>query len=119
MIDAQGLPSIFRKHEELAAYVRGAMQEMGLKLFSTPRWASSVVSAAYVPDGIGSKQIQKIMEDKYDVVIAIGQEHLQDKIIRIGHMGHVSKADLAECMSCLRETLVELGHRLPMAAAAS
>ena len=72
-----------------------------------------------MPDGIGSKQIQKIMEDKYDVVIAIGQEHLQDKIIRIGHMGHVSKADLAECMSCLRETLVELGHRLPMAAAAS
>jgi len=116
LIEQEGLQNIYRRHNEIGAYCRGAMQALGLKLFADPKYASSVVTAAYVPEGIGSKDIQKILEDKYDVVIAIGQEQLTDKIIRIGHLGWVHLEDVKACMACLRETLVELGHKVPAGA---
>jgi aspartate aminotransferase-like enzyme len=113
LMEREGLQNIFRRHEAIAAFTRESLAGMGLKPFSPPRWASSVVSASYTPEGVLPKQIQTIMEDKYEVTIAIGQEHLVDKIIRIGHMGYVKKEDVAECLACLRETLVELGHSVP------
>lgn len=117
LIEREGLQNIFRRHQELAAYVRHSLEELGLKLFADPKYASPAITSAYVPEGLTSKQIQYPLEDKYDVVIAIGQEHLLDKIIRIGHMGFVSKEDLAECLACLREVLVSLGHKVPAATA--
>ncbi|HVA24681.1 MAG TPA: alanine--glyoxylate aminotransferase family protein [Chloroflexota bacterium] len=119
LIEQEGLRNVFRRHQELSAYVRQGLQELGLDLFAEPRYASPAITAAYVPDGLTSKQIQHPLEDKYDVVIAIGQEHLLDKIIRIGHMGFVTKEDLAECLACLREVLVTLGHKAPPSAAAA
>ena len=118
LIEQEGLPNVFRRHQELAAYVRQSLQELGLRLFADPTYASPAITSAYVPEGLSSKQIQYPLEDKYDVVIAIGQEHLLDKIIRIGHMGYVTKEHLAECLSYLREVLVELGHKVPASAAA-
>jgi aspartate aminotransferase-like enzyme len=117
LIEQEGLQNVFRRHQELSAYVRQSLQDLGLKLFAEPKYASPAISAAYVPEGLTSKQIQHPLEDKYDVVIAIGQEHLLDKIIRIGHMGFVTKEDLAECLACLREVLVSLGHKVPAGAA--
>ena len=117
LIEKEGLQNIFRRHQELAAYCRQTLQELGLKMFADPKYASPAITSAYVPEGLKSKQIQYPLEDKYDVVIAIGQEHLLDKIIRIGHMGYVSKQDLSECLACLREVLVELGHKVPAGAA--
>jgi aspartate aminotransferase-like enzyme len=119
LIEKEGLQNIFKRHQELAAYVRQSLQELGLTLFAEAKYASPAITAAYVPEGLTSKEIQHPLEDKYDVVIAIGQEHLLDKIIRIGHMGYVSKQDLAECLSCLRDVLASLGHKVPAAAAAS
>lgn len=118
LIEQEGLQNIFRRHQELAAYTRRGLEELGLKMFADPKYASPAITSAYVPDGLKSKQIQYPLEDKYDVVIAIGQEHLVDQIIRIGHMGYVKKEDLAECLACLREVLVELGQKVPAAAAA-
>lgn len=118
LIEKEGLQNVFRRHQELAAYVRKSLEDLGLKLFAEAKYASPAISSAYVPEGLTSKQIQYPLEDKFDVVIAIGQEHLLDKIIRIGHMGFVSKQDLAECLTCLREVLVELGHKVPASAVA-
>ncbi len=117
LIEQEGLQNIFRRHQELAAYVRHSLQELGLKLFAEAQYASPAITSAYVPEGLTSEQIQYPLEDKYDVVIAVGQEHLLDKIIRIGHMGFVKKEDLAECLACLREVLVELGHKVPVGVA--
>jgi aspartate aminotransferase-like enzyme len=118
LIEQEGLQNIFRRHQELAAFVRQGLQDLGLKLFAEPKYASPAITSAYVPEGLTSKQIQYPLEDKYDVVIAIGQEHLLDKIIRIGHMGYVTKEHLAECLHYLREVLIELGHKVPAGAAA-
>ncbi len=117
LIEKEGLQNIFRRHQELAAYTRKTLEDLGLKLFAEPKYASPAITSAYVPEGLTSKQIQYPLEDKFDVVIAIGQEHLLDKIIRIGHMGYVSQQDLSECLACLRDVLVELGHKVPAGAA--
>lgn len=119
LMEHEGLQNIFRRHEEVAAFTRQGLAGLGLKPFSPPRWASSVVSASYTPEGILPKRIQQIMEDTYQVTIAIGQEHLVDKIIRIGHMGYVKQEDLAECLACLRQTLAELGAPTAAAVGAS
>jgi aspartate aminotransferase-like enzyme len=111
LIEQEGLQNIFRRHEELAAYVRGGMQAMGLKLFAKPEWASTVVTAVWSPEGIDSRKILQVMEDDYNVILAGGQENLAGKIFRVGHMGYVHKPELVSMMECLREGLAELGYK--------
>ncbi|MHB8619419.1 MAG: pyridoxal-phosphate-dependent aminotransferase family protein [Chloroflexota bacterium] len=113
MILEEGLDNIFRRHEELAEFTRQSARELGLKLFAEPRWASSCVTAIWAPEGVNANDIIRVMEDKYDVILAGGQGHLSGKVFRIGHLGWVHREDIAQCMGCLRETLVELGHEVP------
>ncbi len=71
-----------------------------------------MVTAVWAPDGIDGKKIVSAMED-HGFIIAGGQEHLAGKIFRLGHMGYVTEAHMAECLVGLRETLVELGYKVP------
>ena len=45
------------------------------------------------------------------MVIAGGQERLEGKIIRIGHLGYVHEPDIAACMDALERQLAALGYR--------
>ncbi|MDE3077429.1 MAG: alanine--glyoxylate aminotransferase family protein, partial [Chloroflexota bacterium] len=109
----EGLQNIFQRHIQVGEFTRRGMERLNLEMFAKPGWASSVVTAVRVPDGVDGKQIVRIMEDKHGVVLAGGQEHLAGKIFRVGHMGWVHQADIEECLAALRQTLQELGHKLP------
>ena len=61
-----------------------------------------------MPEGINTKALIKKLSEEDRVVFAGGQEHLEGKIIRVGHLGHFEEVDLVEAMDKLEMRLREM-----------
>lgn len=105
-----GENQFIERHLLIADALREAGKALGLQVFAeTP---SSTVTAFKLPDNINGEKVQKIMEDKYRITIAGGQDHLKGKIIRIGHMGAIEKEHMHVTLEKLALTLNELGMNI-------
>lgn len=107
LIEAEGMENVFARAAELGKFTRSKIQSLGLQVFS--KAPSSTCSAAVVPAGIDGEKLVKIMRDEKGVTMAGGQGEVKGKIVRIAHMGSITKQDLEEGFSVLKETLEELG----------
>ncbi|HWP28652.1 MAG TPA: alanine--glyoxylate aminotransferase family protein, partial [Chloroflexota bacterium] len=63
------------------------------------------VTAFWVPDGWTDQALAERLRVEHDVVLATGQGELSGRILRIGHMGYVSEADIDQVLAALRQTL--------------
>jgi len=108
MILQEGLENVFRRHARIAQKTREGLNAMGIKLFADPDHASNTVTSALIPEGIDGKKLLKTLREKYNIVLSGGQQKLEDKIFRIGHMGWVSDKDIDEALDGLRRALSEL-----------
>ena len=114
MMKEEGLENIFNRHAKLAAGLRSAVRSMGLKLFvEDDSIASNAITSILPPDGITVPDIRKTLNKDFDLVVANGQNQLQDKIFRMGHLGFVSERDLITAVGSLEMALVKLGHKSP------
>ena len=109
MMLAEGREAIFERQARAGEYVRGRAKAMGLELFADHKNASNTVTAIKVPEGIEDKKLLKKMREEDNVVIADGQDHYKGKIIRVGHLGFFTEADLVQTMDALEKRLRELG----------
>ncbi len=110
LIKQEGLENIFRRHKTMACATRDALVALDFKIFSNT--FCNVVTAAYVPEGVDSTQLVKLMRDKYSVSIANGQAQLKGKIIRIAHLGYIQPSDIITGISTLEKALAELGYKI-------
>jgi len=111
MLKHEGLSSLFSHHEKLASATRNAARALGLELFSES--PSPVLTTVRVPSSFTvdqGKKIQKIMQEKYGVIIMGGQDELQGKILRLSHFGYCDLFDVATGVSALELALHELGY---------
>ena len=111
MLREEGLPALFERHEKLARCTRAAAGALGLELFS--KSPSPVLTTVRVPSHFSvdqGKQIQKIMQEKYGVIITGGQDELQGKILRLSHFGYCDLFDVATGIAALEMALSDLGH---------
>ena len=76
---------------------------LNLNLFS--KRPSYSVTAIEMPPNISAQKIKKEMETNHQVIVAGGQEHLKDKIIRIGHLGYIQNKDLVTGLKALAHSL--------------
>ncbi|MBD2522632.1 alanine--glyoxylate aminotransferase family protein [Nostoc sp. FACHB-133] len=106
----EGLESIFARHERLKNATRAAIQGLNLPLFAADSSASPAITAV-APQGIESDKIRSLMKKRFDIALAGGQDHLSNKIFRIGHLGFVSDRDILSCIASLEVTLTELGYK--------
>jgi aspartate aminotransferase-like enzyme len=108
-LEAEGMDNVFKRSAELGDYTRKKLQSIGLQIFS--KAPSSTCTAAVVPAGIDGEKLVKIMRDDKGVTMAGGQgEQLKGKIVRIAHMGSITRKDIDEGVKILEETLQELGN---------
>ncbi|HET9919336.1 MAG TPA: alanine--glyoxylate aminotransferase family protein [Ktedonobacteraceae bacterium] len=107
----EGRDAIFERHQRIGNYVRWRAREMGLQLLANHPYASNTVTAILVPEGINAKALLKTLREQDKVVFAGGQEHLDGKIIRVGHLGFFEEADLVEAMDRLETRLHEAGFQ--------
>ncbi|PNK03081.1 aminotransferase [Cylindrospermopsis raciborskii S07] len=109
MMKREGLESIFARHERQKNATRAAMKALNLPLFAPDEWASPAITAVSVP-GMETDKIRSLMKKRFDIALAGGQDHLTNKIFRIGHLGFVSDRDILSCVSALEVVLGELGY---------
>jgi aspartate aminotransferase-like enzyme len=112
ILEAEGLQACFARHARLAAAVRAGVGALGLKLFADPAHASNAVTSVKKPDGIEVSALRKLMLQKYGVVLAGGQQQLQNEIFRIGHLGYVSEPEIIATLGALGLALRELGSKV-------
>lgn len=106
MIEKQGLKNHFAAIEKRAQFTREFAPKLGFKLYSSS--PSNSLTALQVPNGIDSQKLRLLLEEKHRITIMGGQDQAKGKIIRIGHMGHVTPEQMIELMLKLKDTLTEM-----------
>jgi aspartate aminotransferase-like enzyme len=115
MILAEGLEQVWRRHHELGERTRQGVRALGLQLFGDEAHASDTVTAFVPPPGVPAKEIVRRLEQEHGVIVAGGQAHLADAIVRIGHMGWVTAEDIDHCLSALGAVIHAVGACNPVA----
>jgi aspartate aminotransferase-like enzyme len=91
--------------------VRAGLKAMGLELFVKPdQYASPSVTSFLPPDGLTVDAVRASLKKRFGIIIADGQKELKGKIMRIGHLGHVSEREVLATLSALEAVLSELGY---------
>ncbi len=108
---AEGREAIFERHKNAADYVRWRAKDMGLRLLVDHEHASNTVTAVYLPEGIDSKALLKKVREVDGVVFGGGQEQLEGKIFRVGHLGFFEEVDLVEALDKFENRLHEFGFQ--------
>jgi len=67
------------------------------------------VTAILSPEGINTKALLKKLREEDHVVLGGGQEHLDGKIFRVGHLGFFQEVELVEAMDKVETRLREFG----------
>jgi len=108
MIEAEGLPNVFRRHDRLARATRAGVEALGLTLFAraTPSPALTAVTA---PAGVDGEKIVAAFSEQHNITIAGGQGEMKGKLFRLGHMGYAAEFDVIAALSALEQVLADLG----------
>ena len=109
MMLKEGLPNIIARHARIGEATRERVKSLGLPLFADEDCASNTVTAVSSPDGLDIKKLLQILREEHQVVLAGGQQKLDGKIFRIGHLGWVTEKDIEVVLSALRVTLPQAG----------
>ena len=116
MLDAEGLPAVFRRHDRLARATRAGVRGLGLEVFAkaTP---SPALTAAVAPPAVDSEKILATYSSSHNITIAGGQGEMKGRVFRLGHMGYVGDFDVVTALAALEQVLDELGHPVEWGAA--
>ena len=109
MLEAEGLPNVFRRHDRLARATRAGVEALGLRLFAraTPSPALTAVAA---PPGVDSEAIVAAFSADHNITIAGGQGEMKGQIFRLGHMGYAAELDVIVALAALEQVLAGLGQ---------
>jgi aspartate aminotransferase-like enzyme len=112
MLIKEGLQNIFARHARIAKLTRDGIRAIGLKQVADEKFASNTVTAVWLPKGIEYKTLSSMMRDEKQVIITGGQDTLDGKIFRLGHLGWVNEADIKECLDALKYVLPKMGYNI-------
>ena len=116
IMQKEGLEAIFARHARHRAAAQAGMKAMGLPLFAAEGCGSPAITAG-APGGIDAEQLRKAVKEKFDILLAGGQDHLKGKVFRIGHLGYVCDRDVLTAVAAIEATLQSLGlHKGSMGA---
>ena len=77
---------IYKRHANIAEAVRFSLKEAGMDLYPQ-NGHSDTVTALLLPEKVNFNEVNKIMKDKYGVMVAGSLGKLKNMVLRIGHMG--------------------------------
>ena len=108
IMQAEGLEAIFARHDRHRRATQAAMKAIGLPLYAAEGHGSPAITAV-APEGIDAEALRKKVKDRFDILLAGGQDHLKGKVFRIGHLGFVCDRDVITAVAAIEATLQELG----------
>jgi NAD-reducing hydrogenase large subunit len=108
MMREEGLENIFLRHEKHKLAMSSAAKALNLKLFADEKYLSPSITAIETGE-IDAEEFRKTIKNKFDILLAGGQDHLKGKIFRVGHLGYVNDRDIITVISAISNTLLDLG----------
>ena len=108
MLQEEGLPQVFARHDRHAEATRAAVRAWGLEIVcEDPREYSSSLTAVLMPDGHNADRLRDVILDQFDMSLGTGLGKLAGRAFRIGHLGSFNDLMLAGTLAG-----VEMGLRL-------
>jgi len=104
----EGREKIFARHIELRDYFRNEVKKLSLRLVVEDRDASPTVTSIYPPIEVDEKVWRNLLKNKYNQILAGGMGELKGKIVRVAHMGYVTKSDLDHVIIAFQKSLKEV-----------
>lgn len=108
MMEKEGLKAIFARHARHQRAATAAMKAIGLPLYAAEGHGSPAITAV-APEGIDAETLRKEVKNRFDILLAGGQDHLKGKVFRIGHLGFVADRDILTAVAAIEATLQDLG----------
>ena len=100
MLQEEGLPNVFTRHDRHAEATRRAVLAWGLEILcAVPEEYSSALTAVMMPAGHDADALRKAILDAYDMSLGMGLGKMLGKIFRIGHLGDFNDLTLAGTLS--------------------
>jgi alanine-glyoxylate transaminase/serine-glyoxylate transaminase/serine-pyruvate transaminase len=110
MLDAEGLPNVYARHQRHAEATHAAVRAWGLEvLCADEREHSGSLTAVLVPEGHDADKIREVILDRYDMSLGTGLTKLAGRVFRIGHLGHFNDLTLAGTLAGVQMGLVLAG----------
>ena len=103
-----GLENIFRKQWALTMMARAGARAMGFELLAPENFTWGL-SAVRLPLGVDAGEVVKRAAEKHGVVLAAGQGHMKDRVVRLGHMGYVDFGDVLAGLVAFKEAFCASG----------
>ncbi|MBU3679948.1 MAG: alanine--glyoxylate aminotransferase family protein, partial [Candidatus Kapabacteria bacterium] len=105
LIIEEGLESVWRRHDELHAFVRHQAIHRGFTTFGEA--TSRALVAVTHPD---VKRIRELLKQRHEMLVADGQDELSGGIMRVGICGSYSLDDMRELFVAIDDVLNHLGN---------
>ncbi len=105
----EGLPNVMARHARVGSKAREEVRSLGLSLLPEDSYASNTVTAVRAPEGLDVKLLLRILREEHGTILAGGQQRLEGKIFRIGHLGYVNEQDIEAVSQALRAALPKAG----------
>ena len=115
MMREEGLENIFLRHNKHKLAMSQAIKALNLKLFADEKYLSPSITAIKT-EAMDAEEFRKTIKNNFDILLAGGQDHLQGKIFRVGHLGYINDRDIITIISAIGNTLLTLGKISPQQA---
>jgi alanine-glyoxylate transaminase/serine-glyoxylate transaminase/serine-pyruvate transaminase len=95
MLEEEGLPNVFARHDRHAEATRRAVRAWGLEILcQNPEEYSSSLTAVMMPPGHDADRFRALVLQHFDMSLGQGLSKLSGKIFRIGHLGDFNDLSL-------------------------
>jgi alanine-glyoxylate transaminase/serine-glyoxylate transaminase/serine-pyruvate transaminase len=110
LLDEEGLPHVFERHDRLAQATRSAVFAWGLDVVcADPAEYSNTVTAVMLPESVDAPRFRQLVHDRFDMSLGAGLGILADRTIRIGHLGSLGPLALVGALSGVEMGLTAAG----------
>ena len=112
MMMAEGLDTIFARHQRLAAACREAVNAWGLEIQCQDKDCySPVLTCIATPEGMDADKLRKHALEKFNLSLGTGLGKIKGKAFRIGHLGDCNELSLMAALSGVEMSLGSMGFK--------
>jgi alanine-glyoxylate transaminase/serine-glyoxylate transaminase/serine-pyruvate transaminase len=110
MLEEEGLPHVFARHQRFGEATRRAVAAWGLELLcARPEEYSSALTAVVMPEGHDADAFRRTVLERFDMSLGAGLGKLKGKVFRIGHLGDFNDLMLAGTLGGVEMGLAAAG----------
>jgi alanine-glyoxylate transaminase/serine-glyoxylate transaminase/serine-pyruvate transaminase len=107
IIEREGLPARFERHDGLGSSFRAGMAALGFSSLTAPAYLSPTMSVLAYPEGVDDAAFRSLLSGK-GVVVASCLGDFKGRGARFGHMGNITESDVLRGVAAIEATLDEL-----------